>query len=108
MAQQEGIIKLKGKIGDLSFYKPKQRYQARMKGAINAKRVATDPAFQRTRENVTEFGVAVRAAKYLRNVLRKLLAQHMDSGMSNRLRSRMLRVVKADTTHSRGQRRVLG
>ena len=37
MARQKGIIKLKGKIGDLSFYKTKDGYLAREKGGIDKK-----------------------------------------------------------------------
>ena len=32
MAKQEGLIKLKGTVGDLSFYKTKDGHLARMKG----------------------------------------------------------------------------
>ncbi|EIA08653.1 hypothetical protein HJ01_02375 [Flavobacterium frigoris PS1] len=51
MARQNGIIKLKGTIGDITFYKTKDGHLAREKGGIDAKGIATDPAFQRTREN---------------------------------------------------------
>lgn len=56
MAQQESIIKLKGKIGDLTFYKTKTGYQVRQATGVSADRIASDPNFQRTRENNAEFG----------------------------------------------------
>ena len=37
MARQKGIIKLKGTIGDITFYKTKDGYLAREKGGIDAK-----------------------------------------------------------------------
>jgi hypothetical protein len=52
MARQKGIIKLKGTIGDITFYKTQDGHLAREKGGIDASRIASDPAFQRTRENV--------------------------------------------------------
>ena len=47
MARQKGIIKLKGTIGDVSFYKTKDGYLAREKGGVDGDRIKNDPAFQR-------------------------------------------------------------
>ncbi len=60
MAQQKGIIPLRGTIGNITFYKSGDAYLAREKGGIDANRIATDPAFQRTRENGAEFGNSSR------------------------------------------------
>ena len=54
MAKQTGIIKLKGTIGDISFYKTTDGHLAREKGGVDGNRIANDPAFQRTRENGSE------------------------------------------------------
>ncbi|HEY0092582.1 MAG TPA: hypothetical protein VGB43_08860, partial [Flavobacterium sp.] len=62
MARQKGIIKLKGTMGGITFYKTSlDGHLAREKGGIEASRIASDPAFQRTRENGSEFGRAGRA-----------------------------------------------
>ncbi len=61
MAKQIGIIKLKGKIGDLSYYKTKDGHLAREKGGVDAERIKNDPAFERTRENGAEFGSAAKS-----------------------------------------------
>jgi len=108
MAQQESIIKLKGRIGDLTFYKTRDGYQARSKGGISADRIANDPKFQRTRENGAEFGRAVQAAKRMRSILRSVTLQNSDRRMASRLMSRLMRVIKADTVNDRGLRQVLG
>ena len=55
MARQSSIIKLKGTIGGVTFYKSKDGYLAREKGGVDASRIKNDPAFQRTRENGSEF-----------------------------------------------------
>lgn len=102
------MIKFKGRIGDLSFYKDRNGYQARMAGGVDAQRIATDPKFQRTRENGAEFGLAVKSAKQMRDALRPVTTQQSDVRMSNRLSGRMVKVVKADTVNDRGQRQVLG
>ena len=85
MARQNGIIKLKGTIGDITFYKTKDGHLAREKGGIDANRIKNDPAFQRTRENGSEFGRAGTAGKTLRTALRTLLLKSCDSRMVSRL-----------------------
>ena len=107
MAQQEGIIPLKGTIGNITFYKSKDGFLARGKGGVDGKRIATDPAFQRTRENGFEFGRACLAGKLLRNALRTLVQNTSDSKMVGRLTKEMMRVIKADETNPRGQRNVI-
>ncbi len=67
MAKQIGIIKLKGKIGDLSFYKTKDGHLSREKGGVDAERIKNDPAFERTRENGAVFGSAAKSGKLVRD-----------------------------------------
>lgn len=107
MAKQKGIIKLRGTIGDITFYKTKDGHLAREKGGIDAKRIANDPAFQRTRENGSEFGRAGKAGKVLRTSIRSLLLNSSDNRMVSRLTQSMIKVIKADTTSIRGARNVI-
>jgi hypothetical protein len=107
MARQKGIIKLKGTIGDITFYKTKDGHLAREKGGIDASRIASDPAFQRTRENGSEFGRAGKAGKTLRTALRTLLINSADSRMVSRLTQAMVKVIQADLTNDRGLRNVI-
>ena len=107
MARQEGIIKLKGTIGNITFYKTKEGHFAREKGGIDASRIATDPAFQRTRENSSEFGRAAKAGKTLRTALRILLLNCADSRMVSRLIQTMVKVIQADLINERGLRNVI-
>lgn len=93
MAQQKGIIKLRGTIGDITFYKTKDGHMAREKGGVDAKRIANDPAFQRTRENGAEFGRAGKAGKILRASIRTLLLNSADSRMVSRLTQSMIKVI---------------
>lgn len=107
MAKQKGIIPLKGTIGNITFYKSKDGYLAREKGGVDANRIATDPAFQRTRENGAEFGRAGSGSKVLRTALRNVLQQGTDSKMVSRLTREMMKVIKADATNPRGQRNII-
>jgi hypothetical protein len=107
MAKQTGIIPLKGTIGNITFYKSKDGFLAREKGGVDGNRIATDPAFQRTRENGVEFGKAGRGGKVLRSALRNVLQNSADSKMVSRLTREMMKVIQADETNSRGQRNVI-
>ena len=107
MARQKGIIKLKGTIGDITFYKTQDGHLAREKGGIDASRIKNDPAFQRTRENGSEFGRAGKAGKILRTALRALLLNSADGRMVSRLTQQMVKVIQADITSVRGLRNVI-
>ncbi|MGG7035647.1 MAG: hypothetical protein ACI7YS_10715 [Flavobacterium sp.] len=107
MARQKGIIKLKGTIGDITFYKTQDGHLAREKGGIDASRIKNDPAFQRTRENGSEFGRAGKAGKVLRTALRTMLMNSADGRMVSRLTQTMVKVIQADTTSERGLRNVI-
>ena len=107
MARQKGIIKLKGTIGDITFYKTQDGHLAREKGGVDASRIKNDPAFQRTRENGAEFGRAGRAGKVLRTAFRSLSLNAADSRMASRLTQLMMKVIKADAVSNRGLRNVL-
>jgi hypothetical protein len=108
MARQNGIIKLKGTIGDISFYKTGDGHLAREKGGIDASRIANDPAFQRTRENGSEFGAAGKGGKVLRNAIRILLQNAKDKRVVSRLTTDLLKIVKTDATNDRGLRTIEG
>ena len=107
MAKQKGIIPLKGTIGNITFYKSGDGYLAREKGGVDGKRIASDPAFQRTRENGAEFGKAGVGGKILRNALRSLLQNTSDNRMVSRLTREMVKVIQADAVNPRGMRNVI-
>lgn len=106
MARQKGIIKLKGKIGDISFYKTQDGHLAREKGGVDAERIANDPAFVRTRENGAEFGSSASAGKVLRDALRTMLMTASDNRVVSRLTKLMTDIKNLDATSVRGQRNV--
>lgn len=106
MARQTGIIKLKGTIGDISFYKSADGHLARYKGGVDANRIANDPAFQRTRENGSEFGRAGKGGKVIRNAIRVLLQNAKDKRVVSRLTKSLVAVTKTDTVNDRGLRTI--
>jgi hypothetical protein len=106
MARQKGIIKLKGKIGDISFYKTQDGHLAREKGGVDASRIANDPAFVRTRENGAEFGSSAGSGKVLRDALRTMLMTASDNRVTSRLTKLMTDIKNLDATSVRGKRTV--
>lgn len=106
MAQQKSIIKLQGTIGGISFYKSKDGYLAREKGGVDASRIASDPAFARTRENGAEFATSASAGKLLRDTVRVLGKNASDSRITSRLTKIMSQIKNLDETNNRGERSV--
>ena len=108
MARQTGIIKIKGTIGGMTFYKTSaDGHLVREKGGIEKSRIMSDPAFQRTRENGSEFGRAGKAGKILRTAIRPLLLNSADTRMVSRLTQKMVKVIQADQVNDRGLRNVI-
>jgi hypothetical protein len=106
MARQKGIIKLQGKIDDISFYKSQDGHLARAKGGVDGERIKNDPAFARTRENGAEFGAAASASKLLRDTIRPMMQNASDNRVTSRLTKVMTDIKNLDTTNLRGKRNV--
>ena len=106
MARQTGIIKLKGKIGDLSFYKTQDGHLAREKGGVDAERIAKDPAYIRTRENNKEFASSASSGKLMRDAFRPIMMRASDGRVTARLMKVMTEIKNLDATSVRGKRRV--
>lgn len=106
MARQTGLIKLKGTLDNVSFYKTKDGNLARMKTSVDAKRIANDPAFERTRENGAEFGSSASSGKVLRDAIRPLLQNASDPRVVSRLTKIMTHIKNLDGTSVRGARNV--
>ena len=106
MAQQKSILKLRGTIGGISFYKSKDGYLAREKGGVDASRIANDPGFARTRENGAEFGNSASAGKLLRDAVRALGKDASDGRVTARLTQIMAQIKNMDEANARGERHV--
>lgn len=73
---------------------------------ITRQRFNTDPAFERTRENVQEFKNAGNSVKVLKAAFRDILIVAGDNKITNRLQKEVFRVLKTDPVSDRGQRSV--
>jgi hypothetical protein len=72
--------------------------------SLSKKRIQQEPAFERTRENMSEFGRAGTANRLLRSALKDVLSNVADRYVSGRLTKRMMRIVQSDPVRERGQR----
>lgn len=106
MARQSGLIKIKGTLDNVTFYKSVDGDMARMKTSVDASRIANDPAFQRTRENGTEFGNSAKAGKLTRDSLRSIALSASDNRVVSRMTQLMTDIKNLDTTSVRGSRNV--
>src|SRR5215831_10956836 len=97
MARQHGLIRLDGSIGDMTYYKSKDGYRAKEKFTLRTGRIATDPRFIRTRENMAEFGRAGTAGKLIRRAINPILKDAKDSRAVSRLLKLLSQVIKSDT-----------
>ena len=75
-------------------------------GGASADRIKTDPAFERTRENMAEFGRAGKAAKLLRTIFRDVTINAKDRITQARLAKVTSRIVTTDPVNERGKRTV--
>ncbi len=104
MARQTGLIKIKGTLDNVTFYKSKEGHLAKMKTTLDGSRIANDPAFIRTRENGAEFGVSATSGKLTRDSLRPIAMNASDSKIVSRVTQLMTKIKNLDTTSARGSR----
>jgi len=107
MAKQEGILPIKGTIGNITFLKTQDGFLVKQKGGVSADQIAKSPRFKRTRENGSEFGRAAQAGKVFRTAFGSLMQNVADKRVVSRLQAMMMDVLHADKTSIRGQRNVI-
>jgi hypothetical protein len=106
MARQTGLIKIKGTLDNVTFYKSKEGHLAKMKTSLDGSRIASDPAFIRTRENGAEFGTSATSGKLMRDSLRPIAMNASDSRITSRVTQLMTKIKNLDVTSARGLRNV--
>ena len=109
MAKQKGPLKYEGTIGDIRHFRIKglKGYYAGMKGGPTANQIKNAPEFERTRENMNEFGGSAKAAKSLRNGLAQAMKGIADPHVTGRLTAIMKRINLEDQSEARGYRAIL-
>ena len=101
MAEQTGILGLRGTVGGLTFRKDGSVSQ---KVASNKASFNSSARMVRVRENASEFGLAGKYGKLLRSALRAAIDAASDRYMTSRLTTKMLEIIKLDDVNDRGLR----
>ena len=104
MAKLKSFIKLEGTLDGLTFYKSKDGYLVKTKGGVSKSRIMNDPAFERTRENLSEFGLNATTGKLIRQSIGPMLHKGKDSRLSSRMLKVMSSLKNLDTVSIRGKR----
>lgn len=65
MAQQMGLLKIRGTVHDICFYKMNGTYYARKKSNLTGERVKSDPVFAETMRHAKRMGNASKIASAL-------------------------------------------
>ncbi len=104
MPKQIGNIKVKGLVDGLSYYQTKDGLMVRKNTSVNKERLMKDPAFARTRENLSEFGRAGSQGRLLRLAFRNAIREAKDSKVVSRLHKLLMQIIKSDPVMARGKR----
>lgn len=104
MASEKSILKLKGQLDGMSFYKNSEGYYVRAKGGIERDRIMNDKNFERTRENMSEFANINKAGKLVRDSIGVFMNRARDMRTGSRLVSLISKVKNLDETSARGER----
>jgi hypothetical protein len=103
MPKQKGIIKLKGSMGGITFYKRNGQDLSRETNGPDKNKILHDPNFIRTRENNQEFGGAAMIGKAFRKGLVQDFDEMADTNATARITKLMKRVI-SNGAGVRGQR----
>ena len=106
MGRQVGLIKVKGNIGGVSFYKSNGEDLARVANGPSKDKIMNDDSFVRTRENNSEFGGSAMVGKAMRVSFSASLLTMGDSRLSSRLTA-MFKEICSKSVLTRGQRPIV-
>jgi hypothetical protein len=111
MAKQNSILKVKGNLGGISFYKGKSgnnktTHLAREAGGVDRQRILNDPNFSRVRENMSEFALAGEQSKLIYRAMNEITEGARDRNASSRLTGLLRMNLEKDAANARGERQV--
>ena len=105
MANQKSHIKISGTLDDLTYFETKNGYKVRKKRVFNKEQISNSDAYERVRENNSEFTRAAHAGKLLREALNDQL-KPVKGGSGTRLFAEMMAILRTDPVSDRGKRQV--
>ncbi|GAB0157978.1 hypothetical protein CHRYSEOSP005_32800 [Chryseobacterium sp. Alg-005] len=106
MATYESLIKLKGSVGDLVFYTLNGKNVVRKKSGFNKTAFKKNPAYEKVRQNSSEFGHCSKIGKTIRQALSSYLKEADDPLLYQKLAKLMTEIKDCDHISGRGKRTV--
>ena len=106
MGEQKGIIRLRGKVGNVSFYHQDGVDLAKTPGGATKEQIMKDPRFVRVRENMSEFGGSAMVGKAFRDSIAEVLPVMKGQYLTGRVTAKF-RTICTLGTGTRGQRDIV-
>ncbi len=110
MARVENPHGISGTIHNLVFYKIKNGpWIVRSKGAwISKSKIKNNPRYSKIKQHQTEFGIAAKAGKLLRQAVLSSINCSKDFRVNSRSTQCMIKIIQQDKTNASGGRTVTG
>lgn len=103
MAKFKSIVRLRGDVSGVNFYQNDGDLLARNTTSLTKEKIMKDPAFKRTRENMSEFGGMAKPGVPLRQALGDYYRTIQSGRANGRYSSAISRIIKRGVG-ARGQR----
>jgi hypothetical protein len=106
MAKVTGLFKIKGTIGDTSFFENEFGPQVKMKGGPSEWHIENQDSYKNALRNAAEFKRATAAAQLLRAAMGSLRNGVKSMRLNGRMIAPMLQAIKADPVNNWGERMI--
>ncbi|MFP3595508.1 hypothetical protein [Chryseobacterium sp. SIMBA_029] len=106
MATYESLIKIKGTVGGLVFYELNGKNVVRKKSGFNKTAFKKSPAYEKVRQNSSEFGHCSKTGKVIRTALDQYIRQAGDPLLYQQFAKVMTEIKNLDLMSERGKRTV--
>lgn len=106
MATYESLIKIKGTVGGLVFYELNGKNVVRKKSGFNKTAFKKSPAYEKVRQNSSEFGHCSKTGKVIRTALDQYIRQAGDPLLYQQFTKVMTEIKNLDLMSERGKRTV--
>ncbi|MBB4805454.1 hypothetical protein HNP38_000726 [Chryseobacterium defluvii] len=106
MATYESFIKLKGSVGDLVFYTLNGKNVVRKKSGFSKTAFKKNPAYEKVRQNSSEFGHCSKTGKIIRQALDPYIREAEDPLLYQKFAKVMTEIKDYDLISERGKRTI--
>jgi len=106
MATYESLIKIKGGVGDLVFYSLNGKNVVRKKSGFNKTAFKKSPAYEKVRQNSSEFGHCSKAGKTIRSCIESYIKECDEPLLYQRFAKLMTAIKDLDKVSEKGKRTV--